>query len=255
MAENDELLSGPAQEDGISLDELAQAFAQVMGTAPKQNPEFGADIGATTPPAETDAAAEPSAATPDAPTSHAASDGQADSDTCPITPQTILEAMLFVGDRENRSLSSAKVAELLRGVESAEVPGLIDELNRRYAAHGCPYEIIHEGDGYRMVLGKPFHGLRDRFYGRVRDARLSQAAIDILAIVAYEQPLTAEQVNAMRGKPGGHVLSQLVRRGLLRIERQPGKRTAQYFTTDRFLQLFNLETLADLPQSEELERQ
>ena len=60
----------------------------------------------------------------------------------------------------------------------------------------------------------------------------------------------------MRDKPSGHVLSQLVHRGLLRIERLPGKRrTVQYFTTERFLKLYGLETLADLPQSEEVDRQ
>ena len=84
--------------------------------------------------------------------------------------------------------------------------------------------------------------MRDQFFGRIRQARLSQTAIDILAIVAYQQPLTAEQINTVRGKSSGHVLSQLVHRGLLRIERLPGKRRpAQYYTTDRFLRLFGLE--------------
>jgi chromosome segregation and condensation protein ScpB len=64
---------------------------------------------------------------------------------------------------------------------------------------------------------------------------------------------TAEQVGRLRGKPSGHVLAQLVRRGLLRIERVGSpRRIAQYFTTARFLELFHLQSLADLPQSEEL---
>ena len=105
------------------------------------------------------------------------------------------------------------------------------------------------------MLRKRLHALRDRFHGRVREARLSQPAIDILAIVAYQQPLTADQVNQSRGKSSNHVLTQLVRRGLLRIEREETKpRTVRYFTTDRFLTLFGLETPDDLPQSEEVER-
>jgi segregation and condensation protein B len=116
--------------------------------------------------------------------------------------------------------------------------------------------VAGDSDGYRLTLRKPFHPLREQFYGRIRQARLSQAAIDVLAIVAYQQPLSAEQIGAVRGKPSGPVLTQLVHRGLLRIERPPGKRpSARYFTTDRFLQLFGLQTLADLPQSEELDRQ
>jgi segregation and condensation protein B len=161
--------------------------------------------------------------------------------------------MLFVGDRANRALEPRAAAELMRGVEPEEIPGLVRQLNRRYEAHGCPYVISDEGAGYRMTLRRPFHYLRDRFFGRIREARLSQAAIDVLAIIAYQQPLTAEQVATLRGKPSGPVLAQLVHRGLLRIERQPERRrVAQYSTTDRFLRLFGLESLADLPQSEEL---
>ena len=164
--------------------------------------------------------------------------------------------MLFVGDRGNRPLTAARAAELMRGVEPGEVGELVGELNRRYAAGGCPYYAAEDSDGYRLTLRKPFHPLREQFYSRIRQARLSQAAIDVLAIVAYQQPLSAEQIGAVRGRPSGPVLSQLVHRGLLRIERLPGKRRiVQYFTTERFLQLFGLQTLANLPQSEELDRQ
>jgi segregation and condensation protein B len=164
--------------------------------------------------------------------------------------------MLFVGDRGNTALTAARAAELMRGVEPGEIAGLVRELNHRYARNECPYFITEDADGYRLALRKPFYAMRDRFFGRIREARLSQSAIDILAIVAYQQPLTAETINTVRGKSSTGVLSQLVRRGLLRIERQAGKRsTAHYYTTDRFLRLFGLETLADLPQSEELDRQ
>jgi segregation and condensation protein B len=239
------------QQEGISLDELAQAFAEVMSKPPKAKVE-----------AETletpDEAALSSAPSDQQPGSESqiAPEPPPIEDSCPISPRAILEAMLFVGDRGNCSLSAARAAELMRGVEPGEIDGLIEELNRHYARSGCPYEIVRDGEGCRLVLRKQFFALRDRFYGRVREAKLSQAAVDILAIVAYQQPLTPEQISTMRGKPSSHVLSQLVRRGLLRTERQPGKRRAvQYFTTDRFLTLFGLETLAELPQSEELERQ
>ena len=151
-------------------------------------------------------------------------DEAAGDDSGPVTPLGILEAMLFVGDRDNRPLTAARAAELMRGVEPGEIGGLIEELNRRYTRSGCPYFVAEDSDGYRITLRKPFHPLRTQFYGRMREARLSQAAIDVLAIVAYQQPLSAEQIGAVRGKPSGAVLSQLVHRGLLRIERQPGKR-------------------------------
>ena len=76
----------------------------------------------------------------------------------------------------------------------------------------------------------------------------------MLAIVAYKQPITADEVSTQRGTPSSQLLAQLVRRRLLRVERPPEKpRSVRYCTTDRFLELFGLESLADLPQTDDLE--
>jgi len=161
-----------------------------------------------------------------------------------------------VGNQENRPLTASRAAELMRGVEEGEIPAIVKELNGGYAANDCPYRVERDGGGYKLALTEKYHGLRNRFHGRVRQTRLSQAAIDVLALVAYKQPLTGDEVSRLRDKPSSHVLSQLVRRGLLRIERKKTKRrTAQYFTTDRFLELFDMQSLEDLPLSEELDRQ
>jgi segregation and condensation protein B len=104
------------------------------------------------------------------------------------------------------------------------------------------------------VLRTEFAVVRDRLHGRVRQARLSQAAIDVLALVAYHEPLTSEEVAAKRGRPSGPILTQLVRRELLRIERpSAAPRTPRYFTTQRFLDLFGLESLAALPRSQDFD--
>jgi len=239
-----------SQPQGISLDELAQAFAQVMGVEPRRAAESAAppETGEPSPEAmgavEAEATAEPAATPPPEP--------PADDDSCPINPRTILEAMLFVGNRDNQPLSPRRAAELMRDVEVDEIPSLVEELNRRYDEAAAPYQIVGEGDGYRLTLRREFHSVSNRFYGRVREARLSQAAIDVLALVAYQQPMTAEDIHRLRGKPSRHVLAHLVRRGLLRIERPDAKRrTPHYFTTDRFLRLFNLQSLDDLPRSED----
>jgi segregation and condensation protein B len=237
-----------SQPQGISLDVLAEAFAQVMGGTPRRAAD-AAVPGGEPPPAPP--AAEAGDAPP-LPAEPAASTPIEAEDSCPLNPRTILEAMLFVGNRENRPLSVARAAELMRDVELDEIPPLVDELNRSYEARGAAYRIVGEGDGYRLTLCRELHSLRDRFYGRLREARLSQAAIDVLALVAYQQPLTGEKIGQLRGRPSNHVLAQLVRRRLLRIERPETKpRAPLYYTTDRFLQLFNLQTLADLPRSED----
>ena len=240
-------------EQGISLDELTEAFAQVMGVQPEKKHETVSSPPGAEPPtgAEAEALDAPFLPAPREPEPAAEQP-----DACPICPRSILEAMLFVGNRESGPLSARRAAELMRGVEPEEIPTLVDELNDRYAAGGCAYQVVSEGAGYRLTLREAFHPLRKRFYGRIREAKLSQAAVETLAIVAYRQPLTSKQVSRLRGKPSGPVLAQLVRRGLLRIQRQEGaRRTSQYFTTDRFLKLFAMESLQDLPHSEELDRQ
>ncbi len=110
------------------------------------------------------------------------------------------------------------------------------------------------GSGYRLELREDFAPLRNVFYGRVREARLSQAVIDVLAIVAYRQGCTRTDIEEMRRRPSGALLSQLVRRKLLRIERPQEKpRVPRYFVTDRFLELFGLASLDELPQSHDVD--
>lgn len=176
-------------------------------------------------------------------------------DDVPLTPETLFEAMLFVGDRDNRPLSPFRAAELMRNVEPGEIRELVERLNERYARFSRPYRIIEDGDGFRMVLDSAFDSIRARFYGKIREAKLSQQAIDVLAVVAYRQPISAEEVQAVRKTPSGSVLTQLVRRGLLGIERktESKKPILFYRTTPRFLELFGLDSLDDLPMPEEIE--
>ncbi|NLX96077.1 MAG: SMC-Scp complex subunit ScpB [Rhodopirellula sp.] len=248
----------PPDEEGISLQELSEAFAQAMESRPRENAETDGVVEVREETAEDGAVAPRRADRRDEAAEAEPWPDAGDSfgdDNCPISPRSIFEAMLFVGDGNNEPLTAARAAELMRGVEPEEIPGLVEELNRTYIAGGCPYRIAGEGAGYRLTLAQAFHPVRDKFYGRVREARLSQAAVDVLAIVAYRQPLTAEDIARLRAAPSAHILAQLVRRRLLRIERAEGKpRITRYYTTDRFLELFGLESLEDLPQSEELDR-
>lgn len=230
-----------ANEDaaGLSLDQLSQAFSQMLSTGedPYADNSTSAD-------AELQLTADSSP-----------EDSRAEQPTvthCEVSPQTILEAMLFVGSPTNEPLRSEQVASLMRGVRAAEIDQLVETLNERYEERGCPYTIVSEGAGYRMTLRPEFHRVRDRFYGKAKQAKLSQAAIEILSLVAYNQPLSADDVNRARGTPSGAILSQLVRRELLRLDRSdPEHRRGRYFTTPRFLQVFGLSSIDELPRSDD----
>jgi segregation and condensation protein B len=215
---------------GLSLDELSQAYAALLAKG-------------TDPYAESLAEAADRAGGPLSPELHATSLSKADEEAFAVTPKSILEAMLFVGHPTGEPLTSERIAGLMRGVTPAEIDDLTAELNSEYAAAGAAYTIRSVDAGYRLELRPEFGPLRDVFHGRIRQARLSQAAIDCLAIVSYHQPIAAEQINRLRGKPSQAILTQLVRRDLLLLERPAGKKDSPlYRTTDRFLELFGLES-------------
>ncbi len=232
-------------DQGLSLDELSQAYAALLRKgADPYSPSPGGDQPAEDPPAP-------------APLDEALNATEAqDDDACEVTPKSILEAILFVGHPANEPLTSERIAGLMRGVPSGEIDELVRELNSEYAASGSPYAIVSVDCGYRFALAPEFAPLRDAFYGRIREARLSQSAVDVLAIVAYQQPVGSDEIDRLRGKPSGGILSQLVRRDLLSVQ-LPADRKAKpkYRTTERFLDLFDLDNLAELPRSQEIERE
>ncbi len=229
---------GSGQE--VSLDRLSEAFAAVLRSGKKApaSEEAAPATPPVEPPLPDDA---PAAETIDP--------------VAGVSPLTILEAMLFVGGPDNTPIEAAQAAALMRGVEPGEIHDLVDQLNERYQRLGCAFEIISDGPGYRMSLREEFHRVRERFYGKVRHARLSQAAIDVLSLVAYHQPMTREEIDKLRGRPSSAILNQLVRRQLLRIDRPPDNpRQVLYHTTGRFLHLLGLSSLQDLPQSQDIDR-
>ena len=170
-----------------------------------------------------------------------------------LNPRIILEAMLFVGNRENKPLTSQQAAEQMRNVTPEEIDAAVLELNRMYHHFSCPYHIVAERGGYRMVVRPEFEAIREKFYGKVREATLSQQEIDTLAIVVHRQPISAEDVQKLWKQPCVSTLSRLERRGLLTTEREScgKKKVVVYRTTPRFLELFDLASLDDLPLSDE----
>jgi len=222
-----------AEDHGLSLDQLTAGFAEMIARG--QDP-YEPAVATESTPAPTTATAVPADSGPE------------------ITPRSIVEAMLFVGHPENQPLTSQQMAALMRGVNTAEIDEIVRDLNEQYQRTGRPYTISSQGAGYALTLLPEFAVVRERMAGRVRQARLSQAAIEVLAVVAYSGSLTAEEISRTRGRPSGAILTQLVRRQLLKIARPEAKpRTARYSTTGRFLHLFGLESLDDLPRSQEIE--
>lgn len=160
----------------------------------------------------------------------------------------ILEAALFVG---GTAITSKRLCALLHGeFDLDRIETTIAELDALYAAQGRPYEIAFGEGGWRLALRPEYERLRDRVYGLgPKEVRLSQEALEVLAFVAYRQPVARSDFEKT-GRPNvGAVLNQLLRRELIVLERGSDKQSIRYRTAPRFLELFGLRHLDDLPRA------
>jgi segregation and condensation protein B len=170
----------------------------------------------------------------------------------PPPAERILEAMLFAG---RGAVTFEKARLILSDLSEEQFLSTIDALNAAYRLQGRPYALMPKEQGYVMTIKPSFLPLLERLRGPARETRLSTAAIDVLSLVAYRQPIGKQDIDAVRGFDSGAILRQLLKHGLLAAERRAeGSRDLIYSTTTRFLTLFNLSTLDDLPQTQELER-
>ena len=105
------------------------------------------------------------------------------------------------------------------------------------------------------MLRPQFRGVLERLYGAMREARLSPAALEVLALVAYRQPVGKNEIDSLRGGESATALRQLVRLGLAAVQRgDADQRQALYHTTPRFLNAFHLRSLDDLPRTGDLHK-
>lgn len=165
----------------------------------------------------------------------------------------IVEAMLFIG---GPPLTAARACEAVRGLTEEQFGQAIDGLNHDYRRQGRPYLIQPHGAGYLLTLRPRYRSVPDKLFGPAREARLSQAAIDVLSLIAYRQPATKQEIDSLRGAESRGVIQQLVRRGLVAVVSRgdADQREVKYGTTPRFLELFGLQSLDDLPQTQDLQR-
>jgi segregation and condensation protein B len=235
------------ESEGFSLEELGTAYAVAIEQASGETRiSLGSEPEKQSVDSVQDAPQEEMLSAPDV----------TETDGVPVTPESILESMLFLGSSNNRPIAIDKLLELFRGVTAEELEQSVDSLNALYCQHNRAMVIVRASGGYHMQLAPELNLVRDRFYGKVKETQLTQAAIDCLSLVAYQPGVTRESIENQWNQPAAGMLSTLVRKGLLRIEKRPvGDRSgleSHYFTTDRFLEIIGLESLEDLPSSEDI---
>jgi len=163
----------------------------------------------------------------------------------------IVEALIVAA---GEPVSAARLAEIVPGLEAGEVPGLVAELRSEYEAQGRALEIWEVAGGFQLRTHASVAPYL-RLLHRERAVRLTRAALETLAVIAYRQPVTRAEVEDVRGVDAGPLLKSLVDRKLVRIagHREVPGRPLVYATTKRFLEVFGLPKLDDLPTLREVE--
>ncbi|NLM46579.1 MAG: SMC-Scp complex subunit ScpB [Firmicutes bacterium] len=158
----------------------------------------------------------------------------------------LLEALLFVTEEP---LPPAKLAELV-GAETKAVRQALQELQKEYAAADRGLQVIELAGGFQLATKPEAAAVVEKLYTGEKSFTLSQAALETLAIIAYRQPVTRVEIEAVRGVKVDSVLETLQKRRFIRVAGRkdaPG-RPVLYGTTKEFLKYFGLKDLSELPQ-------
>jgi segregation and condensation protein B len=167
--------------------------------------------------------------------------------------EAAIEAVLFVA---GEPVSEERLLALFDEADRATAVEAVGALRERYApVPGRGLAIEEVAGGLRIVTAPEYHPYLRKFFEAAGGNKLSMAAIETLAIVAYRQPVTAPEVQELRGKQSQAVLKNLLERRMVRISgrKEVVGRPFLYSTTREFLMHFGLRSLSDLPPLEEFE--
>jgi segregation and condensation protein B len=180
----------------------------------------------------------------------------------------VIEALLFSAQKP---LSIREITTAIRGAEDeltsetpneftrvrdAEVAAALEQLKIEYVQQGRAFQLVEKAEGWQLATDPGFAKWVRQLFPAPKPARLSAPALETLAIIAYRQPITRADVEAVRGVNIDGVLQTLMERGLVKIAGRaeiPG-RPLLYETTQFFLDHFGLRNLDELPNVEELRR-
>lgn len=162
-----------------------------------------------------------------------------------------LEAALLVA---NGALSTRKLTSTAMLADTKEALTLIDQLNVAYDQSRSAFRIERIAAGYQMLTRPKFAPWLDRLHERQTRLKLSPPAMETLAIIAYRQPITRADIEAVRGVASTEMLKQLMERNLVRITGEDDSlgRPYLYGTTRHFLEHFGLRNTSDLPMADQL---
>jgi segregation and condensation protein B len=161
----------------------------------------------------------------------------------------LIEAILYM---ESDPIDEGAIARI-SGLSKDAVTAALDKMKERYAASDCGLELSQIGGGIMIAAKREYWEILKDRYGKKNEGKISRAAMETLAIVAYSQPVTRVEIEKIRGVSADNMIRLLLEKGLVREAGKkdiPG-RPVMYGTTKEFLKLFSLNSIADLPKLSE----
>jgi len=168
------------------------------------------------------------------------------------TVESVVEAVLFASDEP---LTAARLANIVE-TDTKQVREQIKNLNEKYRANNNAFRIEQIAGGFQMLTLSPYNHWLKKLLRARSDSKLSAAALETLAIIAYKQPVMRADIEVIRGVAAGEVIRSLTYKGLVKIvgRAEVLGRPMLYGTTKKFLEVFGLNSLKDLPKVEELKK-
>lgn len=238
----------PMQEPESTADSAdVSATDAVEKAEPAPDPDEAGQVVVEDVQPEDPAAEEPSEQTADA---GPAAEGGPESGPA-LDPAASIEAVLFAADT---ALTAARIGQITKIPSQKTVKEILRRLNEKYEQAPCAFRIEALAGGFQMLTQPQFAEILKRLYKVRSETKLTGASLETLSIVAYKQPILRADVEAIRGVASGEVLRTLMERQLVKIvgRAEIVGRPMLYGTTKKFLEVFGLSALEDLPKAEEL---
>lgn len=166
--------------------------------------------------------------------------------------QSVIESLILASPEP---LPAKKIADQIDEMTPSKVAKAVADINTRYAETETSFRIREIAGGYQFYILQEFTGYVQEMFSRTRKMRLTKAALETLAIVAYKQPVTKSEIELIRGVASDGVLHNLLEKNMLTIKGRADTvgKPLQYGTTDEFLKFFGLNKVDDLPKMSEIE--
>lgn len=170
----------------------------------------------------------------------------------PEEVEKIVEALLFA---VHEPISIRKISEIVEGTDAKEINEIINKLREEYDTYNRAFQIEEIANGFQLLSRPEYHEWISKTRKKTGEAKLSQSALETLAIISYKQPIIRAEIEAIRGVQSGQMIRTLIEKGLVKIVGRDEVlgRPLLYGTTKKFLEFFGLKSIKDLPKIEELE--